>query len=59
MDRSQLTKLLQSALYVRADVEVYKYMLSKGYHIIDDINSGDSLESIKSAYSYGTFSYFN
>ena len=26
---------------------------------IDDIKSGDSLEYIKSAYSYGTFSYFN
>ena len=46
MDRSQLSKLLRSPLYVRADVEIYKYLLSKGYHLIDDVEAYDGIHGL-------------
>jgi site-specific DNA recombinase len=43
MDRSHLSQILKSPLYVRADKEVYQYFVSKGYHIIDDIEAFDGV----------------
>lgn len=39
MDRSLLSQILKSPLYVRADKYVYQYLISKGYEIIDDIDA--------------------
>ena len=41
MDRSHFSKILESPLYVRADSDVYKYLLSEGYEIIDDVEAFD------------------
>ncbi len=43
MDRSHLSQILKSPLYVRADRDVYKYLISKGYEIIDDIGAFDGI----------------
>ena len=43
MDRSHISRLLQSPLYVRADKDVYQYFVSKGYEVIDDIEAFDSV----------------
>jgi len=33
--------LLESPLYVRADIDVYQFLISKGYEILDDIEAFD------------------
>lgn len=43
MDRSHLSQILKSPLYVRADKEVYQYFVSKGYRIIDDVEAFDGV----------------
>lgn len=43
MDRSQLSQLLKSPLYVKADKDVYQYMVSKGYEIVDDVEAFDGI----------------
>ena len=43
MDRSHFSRLLESPLYVRADVEVYRYLVSKGYELIDDVDALDGI----------------
>ena len=44
---------------LQEDVQNFDTEFTNEKFNIDDIKSGDSLEYIKSAYSYGTFSYFN
>lgn len=43
MDRSHLSQILKSPLYVRADKEVYQYFVSKGYRMIDDVEAFDGV----------------
>lgn len=46
MNRSHLTRLLESPLYVRADTEVYKFLASKGYKLIDDVDDYDGIHGV-------------
>ena len=46
MDRSHFSKLLDSPLYVKADKEVYQYLVSKGYEIIDDVEAFDGIHGL-------------
>ena len=46
VDRSHLSSLLKSPLYVRADKEVYQYLISKGYEVIDDVEAFDSVHGL-------------
>ncbi len=46
MSRSHLSQILKSPLYVRADKEVYQYLISKGYEIIDDIEAFDGIHGL-------------
>ena len=46
MDRSHFSKLLSSPLYVRADKDVYQYLVSKGYEIIDDVEAFDGVHGL-------------
>jgi len=46
MDRSHFSKLLDSPLYVKADKDVYQYLVSKGYEIIDDIEAFDGVHGL-------------
>lgn len=46
MDRSHLSQLLKSPLYVRADLEVYKYLSAKGYRMIDDVEAYDGIHGL-------------
>jgi len=46
MDRSHFSRLLESPLYVRADKDVYQYLLSKGFEIIDDIEAFDGIHGL-------------
>lgn len=43
LDRSGFSRLLASPLYVRADKDVYQYLVSKGYDIIDDVDAFDGI----------------
>ena len=43
MDRSHLSQLLKSPLYVKADMNVYQYLVSKGYEVIDDVSAFDGI----------------
>lgn len=43
MDRSHLSQILKSPLYVRADRDVYQYLISKGFEIIDDVQAFDGI----------------
>lgn len=43
MDRSHFSRLLESPLYVRANKDVYQYLISKGYEVVDDIESFDGI----------------
>lgn len=43
MDRSHLSQILKSPLYVRANREVYQYFVSKGYTIVDDVDTFDGV----------------
>lgn len=46
MDRSHISRLLKSPLYVRADKDVYAYLSSKGYEIIDDISAFNGVNGL-------------
>lgn len=46
MDRSHFSRLLESPLYVRADKEVYQYLVSKGFEIIDDVDAFDGIHGL-------------
>ena len=46
MDRSHLSRILENALYVRADKEVYAYFASKGYEMLDDISAYDGIHGL-------------
>ena len=41
LDRSHLSRILENPLYVRANKDVYRYFLSRGYELLDDIESYD------------------
>ncbi len=46
MDRSHLSRILESPLYVRANKEVYAFFRSKGYEILDDIEDYDGVHGV-------------
>jgi len=46
MDRSHFSRLLASPLYVKADIEVYRYLASKGYEIIDAPEAFDGVHGL-------------
>jgi len=46
MDRSHLSQILKSPLYVKADKEVYQYLVSKGFEIIDDVEEFDGVHGL-------------
>jgi len=46
MDRSHFSRLLESPLYVRADLEVYQYLVSNGYEMIDDVEAYDNVHGL-------------
>ena len=46
MDRSHISRLLASPLYVRADKNVYSFFLSKGYEMIDDADAYDGVHGL-------------
>ena len=46
LDRSHLSRILENPLYVRADKEVYRYFLSKGYEILDNIEAYDGIHGV-------------
>jgi len=46
MDRSHFSQLLKSPLYVAADKNVYQYLISKGYDIIDDVEAFDGIHGL-------------
>lgn len=46
MDRSHISRLLESPLYVRADKEVYQYLISRDCEIIDDIEAFDGIHGL-------------
>ena len=46
MDRSHFSKLLDSPLYVKADKDVYQYLISKGYEIVDDVEAFDGVHGL-------------
>ena len=45
-DRSSISLLLKSPLYVRADKNVYEYFLAKGFNMIDDIEAYDGVHGL-------------
>jgi DNA-binding transcriptional MerR regulator len=46
MDRSHFSRILESPLYVRADKDVYQYLVSKGYEILDDVEAFDGVHGL-------------
>ena len=38
--------MLKSAIYVRADAEIYKYFSAKGYEMLDDISDYDGVHGV-------------
>ena len=46
MDRSHISRLLASPLYVRADKNVYQYFLNKGYEMCDDVEAYDGIHGL-------------
>ncbi|MCM1530413.1 MAG: zinc ribbon domain-containing protein, partial [Alistipes sp.] len=46
MDRSHISRILESPLYVRADKEVYAYFSAKGYEMLDDVADYDGVHGI-------------
>lgn len=46
IDRSHISKLLQSPLYVRADKDIYAYFASNGVEILDDIEAFDGIHGL-------------
>lgn len=46
MDRSHISRLLESPLYVRADAEIYRYFSSMGVEMLDDIEAYDGVHGL-------------
>ncbi len=46
LDRSHISRILESPLYVRADAEVYRYFASKGVEMLDDISAYDGVHGL-------------
>ena len=46
MNRSHLSKMLETPLYVRADADVYGYLASRGFELIDDISAYDGIHGL-------------
>lgn len=46
MDRSQMSRLLSSPLYVRADKEIYKFYASRGVEMLDDVEDYDGVHGL-------------
>jgi len=46
MDRSHFSRLLESPLYVMADKEVYQYLISKGFKVVDDVAAFDGVHGL-------------
>jgi hypothetical protein len=62
MDRSHLSRILCSPLYVCADKNVYQYLVSQGVEIIDDVEAFDGVHGLfrhsrKSAADYVKVGY--
>jgi DNA invertase Pin-like site-specific DNA recombinase len=45
-DRAAFSQFMRSPLYVRADKEVYRYLMSKGFDIVDDIEAFDGVHGL-------------
>ena len=46
LDRTHLSRMLKSAIYVRADAEIYKYFSAKGYEMLDDVSDYDGVHGV-------------
>jgi len=46
VDRAYLSAVLSNPMYVRADKEVYRYLMSKGFNMIDDIEMYDGIHGV-------------
>ena len=46
IDRSEISRILENPLYVRADKNVYEFFLSRGFTIIDDIDAFDGVHGL-------------
>lgn len=46
MDRSEISRILENPLYVRADKNVYAFFLARGYTMIDDIDAYDGVHGL-------------
>lgn len=46
MCRSHISGILKSPLYVRANAEVYQYLVSKGFEIVDDVEAFDGVHGL-------------
>lgn len=46
VDCAYLSALLSNPMYVRADKEVYRYLMSKGFNMIDDIEMYDGVHGV-------------
>jgi len=46
LDTAYLSQLLKNPMYVRADKEVYRYLMSKGFNMIDDIEMYDGVHGV-------------
>lgn len=46
VDTAYLSQLLKNPMYVRADKEVYRYLMSKGFNMIDDIDMYDGVHGV-------------
>lgn len=57
MTRAHLSAMLKSPLYVRADINVYKYLKAQGYKMCDDVSAYDGVHGLfcHNAYSKDKF----
>ena len=46
IDRSEISRILENPLYVRADRNVYEFFLSRGFTIIDNIDAFDGVHGL-------------
>ena len=46
LDRSHLSRILENPLYVRANKDVYRYFLSRGYELLDDVETYDGVHGL-------------
>lgn len=46
MSRAHLSGLLKNPLYVRADINVYQYLKSKGFKMCDDVSAYDGVHGL-------------